>query len=402
MTRLRVLLALFLIIVFMAISTNYGLYYRLAYILSLILVLSYIWTWLNGHWVKVAVERNLKTTSVGGWLEERLSIANHSRYIPVGWVELREDSDMPDHGGGMVISLPRTSLGTWTLRTRCKQRGEFTLGPVSVISGDPLGFFRIKRVFSEPHSLLVYPTTTDLPNLFLPAGDLQGESMTRQFTHAVTPSAAGIRDYVPGDSFNRVHWKTTARVGKLMVREFELEHSTNLWIVLDMQEGVQAGKEEESTEEYGITIAASIAKKYLEAGRSVGLITYGDSELVVKANHGNAQLGLVLEGLTFIRGKGTTGLTEVLAAQEARFGKYSTVVVITPSAQESWTRSINHLAQRRVQTSVILLDAQTFDGDGNILPLVSTLAAGQTPTCVIRRGDDLAEALDFGLRVGTV
>ena len=68
-TRLRVVLAMLFIFTFMAISTNYGLYYRLTYILALVLVLSYLWTWANGRWIEVSVDRDVGSTRVGGWLE---------------------------------------------------------------------------------------------------------------------------------------------------------------------------------------------------------------------------------------------------------------------------------------------------------------------------------------------
>ena len=56
-TRLKVLVIGLSLIVFMAMSTNYGLYYRLAYVFALLLAFSFIWTWLNGRWVKISVER---------------------------------------------------------------------------------------------------------------------------------------------------------------------------------------------------------------------------------------------------------------------------------------------------------------------------------------------------------
>lgn len=396
MTRLRVVSALLVIITTMAVFTNYGLYYRVSYILFMVLVLSYIWTWLNGRWVKVAVTRDIKATSVGGWLGEHLTVSNHSRFLPVGWVELQEVSDMPDHGGAMVVSLPSSSFDTWTLRTLCKQRGAFTLGPVSVVSSDPLGLFKKGRVTGDPYSFLVYPATRDLPRLFVPVSDLAGESASRQYTQVLTPNAAGIREYAPGDSFNRVHWKTTARVGKLMVKEFDLEESTKIWIVLDMQEAVQSGEAAESTEEYGVTAAASIAKKYLEAGLSVGLISHGDTEVVLNARTGSNQQGLIMEALALIRARGSMGLEEVLSSHEPGFDRFFTVVVITSSADESWLGPLRFLSQKRVETSVVLLEAQTFGQGGSILPVVGSLAAGRVPFCVVRKGDDLSTALDFG------
>lgn len=401
-TRLRVVVAMLFIFTFMAVSTNYGLYYRLTYILTLVLVLSYLWTWANGRWIEVSVDRDVGSTRVGGWLEERIFVTNRSRFAPVGWVDLHESSDMPDHGGEMVISLPNSATAKWTLKTRCKQRGRFSLGPVSVISGDPLGLFRKSRSFGKAQSFLVYPAVMDLPNLRLLSSDLPGDNASRLHTHAVTPDAAGVREYAPGDSFNSVHWKTTARMGKLMVKEFEQEESTKIWIVLDMQGDIHAGVEEESTEEYGVTTAASIADKYLQAGLSVGLIAHGDVVINLGPKPGINQRDLIMEGLAEIRARGTMALGQVLGAHEHVFNRYCTVVVITPSTDESWPGSLQRLALKRVQTSAVLLEAHTFGGDGNLLPLVGSLAAAQVPTCLVSKGDELGAALDFGYARKTV
>ncbi len=399
-TRLKVLVILLAIIAFMAISTNYGLYYRLAYVFALLLVFSFIWTWLNGRWVKVSVERSVNAIGVGGMLEERITVSNPSRFLPVAWIEVRQTSDMPGHQQGMVISLPRASQGTWKLNTRCRQRGKFALGQLSVISSDPMGLFRVSRVLGERSDFLVYPAMADLPSLDMPVSDLPGEAPMRQFTNVVTPSASSVRDYAPGDTFNQIHWKSTARMNKLMVKEFDLEQSTKLWVLLDMQQNVQAGHEEESTEEYAVTAAASIARKYLNAGLAVGLIAHGDQDWLVQPNHGTGQLPLILESLALIRSEGTRSLKEVLNLEDHWFDRYSSICILTPTQDDSWVYSLRGLIQRRVKTSAVLLESQTFgEGDG-ILDLVGNLAAHRVPNCVVQKGDSITEALDFGPRTG--
>ena len=65
---MRVVIILITIITLMAVSTNYGLYYKMSYILALLLILSYGWTWLNGKWVTVTVKRNVVAARAGsGW-----------------------------------------------------------------------------------------------------------------------------------------------------------------------------------------------------------------------------------------------------------------------------------------------------------------------------------------------
>src|SRR5690606_33370762 len=110
-----------------------------------------------------------------------------------------------------------------------------------------------------------------------------GEGRFRKRTHYVTPNASGIREYAPGDSFNRIHWPTVARTNNLMVKLFELDPASDIWIILDLEKKVQVGTGEEGTEEYAVNIAASIARYFLVANRSVGFISFGDRLFVEEA-----------------------------------------------------------------------------------------------------------------------
>ena len=98
-------------------------------------------------------------------------------------------------------------------------------------------------------------------------------SCPRRASRAATPRRSGrsrrrrsprrVRPYAPGDSMNRIHWKSTARHGEIQVKEFDLEQTADAWIILDLQRGIQAGHGEESTTEAAIRAAASIADKAL-------------------------------------------------------------------------------------------------------------------------------------------
>jgi len=74
----------------------------------------------------------------------------------------------------------------------------------------------------ETREVLIYPYTADISEFHLPFGELSGGSAFRRRTHHVTDNVTGVRDYVHGDSFNRIHWKSTARTGRLISKEFEL------------------------------------------------------------------------------------------------------------------------------------------------------------------------------------
>ena len=75
----------------------------------------------------------------------------------------------------------------------------------------------------------------------------------------------------PGDAFNRIHWKSTARHGDIQVKEFDLEQTADAWIILDLERSVQLGSGDESTVEVGVRAAAAVADKALVENRAVGM-----------------------------------------------------------------------------------------------------------------------------------
>ncbi|MCL6648546.1 MAG: DUF58 domain-containing protein [Chloroflexi bacterium] len=254
------------------------------------------------------------------------------------------------------------------------------------------------RVLTGSGTLLVYPRTVPLPNFTIPGGELSGESRVKTRTHAVTPNAAGIREYVPGDSFNRIHWPSTARTGRIMVKEFELDPSSEVWLVIDMEARVQAGEGDESTEEYAVTIAASIGRRLVEMNRSVGLIAAGETHEVVHTDRGDRQLQKLLETLALVRAIGRASLAEVIAAESSRFGRNSTLVVITPSTEQSWVDDLQHQTHRGVRAVAVVLEPATFGGSSDVLPILGTLAIADIRTFLIKCGDDLNQALTGGRR----
>src|SRR5258707_1286157 len=81
---------------------------------------------------------------------------------------------------------------------------------------------------------------SDLPGLAVRRGRMPGGDALRRRTHYVTANAAGVRDYGPGGSFNRIHWRSTARRDRLIVKEFELDPLSDIWIFLA---GAAVGRE---------------------------------------------------------------------------------------------------------------------------------------------------------------
>jgi uncharacterized protein (DUF58 family) len=277
--------------------------------------------------------------------------------------------------------------------------------------GDPFGLFPRYELVPETHELLVYPATVDLSAFALPVGELPGGSAIQRRTPFITPNAAGIRDYFPGDAFNRIAWRATARTGRMMVKEFELDPTADLWIAVDMQAEVQAGASSvaslpsmqsddmplsfwlDSTEEYVVTIAASLARHFLNQNRNVGLIINSSQHTVIPADRGGRQMLKILEQLAVVRADGQSTFGELLLSEGALFTRNSTVIAITPSTKDEWVQSIIGILARNVQTVAVLVEPSTFGSPNSSLITVSDLASVNIPTYLVKYGDDISRAL---------
>lgn len=377
---------------FIAFGTGFWLLFRLSYLIALGLPISYLIAWYNVRGLEVVVDRRTDRAQVGQEAQEVIEVRNRG-ILPRFWVEAEDPSDMPRHRSKRVILLPPRRSRNWIVDTPLVRRGVFTWGPARVTATDPFGVFRRVREFGHPNEILVYPPVVDLPHFEVPPANLPGEGRFRRRTHQITPNASGVREYAPGDSLNRIHWPTTARTGRLMVKTFELDPASDIWIILDLESRVQAGEDEESTEEYGVRVAASVARHYLVQNRSVGMISFGDDLRVIEAERGPQQLTRILETLATARAVGDAPLGNILLEEQRRFGRHTTLVIVTSSTDDEWLSNLLSLTQRGVRVAVVLIDQSTFGSTRSPLLMFGELTASDIMTYVVRKGDDLSVAL---------
>ena len=417
MTRSRIVLILWIVIGAAAIGSGRVLLYNLWYLLTALIVFSFIWAWAGVRWMDV--ERQTRTTrsQVGRMAEERLIVRNQAR-IPKLWVEVRDESTLPNHRVSRVISpLGGRRSYAWSIQTRCVERGRFTLGPLTLASGDPFGLFQRTRKLQEPGEvgILVYPPTVDIPAFAPLVGVLTGGDTMRRRTPYVTTNVAGVRDYAPGDSFSRIHWASTARTGRLISKEFELDPTADVWLLWDLERGAQlellwseqpiqsrprlpweVASEQSlapSTTEYGAAIIASLAKHFVERDRGVGFIGYSRHREVIPADRGERQLTKILETLSVIRADGHIPLAEIVAAEGAHLSRNTTVVILTPTDQRYWIAAARNLAQRGINVVAVVLEAYSFGHPVGNEELLTELTISGISTYLVREGDDLAQSL---------
>ncbi|GCE11837.1 DUF58 domain-containing protein [Tengunoibacter tsumagoiensis] len=383
------------ILAFFAISSAWKVLYILTYVLLILFVLS--WLWAQYSLRKMVFQRtfNGERVQVGEVFDERLTLDNLSR-LPKLWVQIADGSTLPGHRAGYVASMGGRKRAMWRARSTCRQRGRFQMGPVIATSGDPFGLFRKHRFLAPAGDLLVLPRVHPITDFALFTGGLPGRGRSAQRALQTTTNATTIRDYVNGDALSRIHWRSSAHYNKLMVKEFDLDPAVDAWLFLDLQGEVQVGEGEDSTEEYAVTIAATIANYLLRHDLSLGMIVNGEKREILALDRGDRQIERMLELLAVVTAGQGPALKEALAVDALHFRRNTVAIVITASQTSDWHESIRHLQRRGVQVAVVGLDAASFEGESSDEDTLALLEGAGIPVMRIHCNDPIAQILESG------
>lgn len=394
-------------------ATGRSFFFNVAYAFLGLLGVSLLWAWTGANWLRLRRQTRARRAQVGHFIEERFTVRNTS-FLPKLWLEVYDSSDLPGHRASHVVSnlAPRRSA-TWTVRTRCVRRGAFLLGPLRVVTGDPFGLFQAERPISATSPLIVYPPTVEVADFSLPVGALPGGDALRRRTHQVTTNAAGVRDYAPGDSFSRIHWRSTARKDRLIVKEFELDPMADIWLLMDLDRSVHIGEfdptEDEvtgqqtaetysidippTTEEYTVAATASLARYFLQRDRAVGFATFSNYREMIPADRGPRQMTKIFESLAVVQAKGPVTFDQLITIEGETLPRGTTVVLVTPSTRDTWVGSAHLLLRRGLRVVAVLVDPRSFGGRPGMDGIGTQLGLLGIPSYMIRRNADLKTAL---------
>jgi uncharacterized protein (DUF58 family) len=331
--------------------------------------------WLWARWLAagLSLEREVRYgwAQVGDRLEERFTLANPSS-LPALWVEIEDLSTLPGGFAGQARSLDPASRQQWRSDRLCHRRGMYTLGPTRLRSSDPFNLYRIEIEHLETTSLLVLPPVVPLPQIEIAAGGRAGEGRRRRAGALErTVNAAAARPYMPGDPLHQMHWPTSARMGSLYLRTFDSTPASDWWILVDLDQAVQAGEGPASTEEHAVILAASLAGQALRQKSAVGLAVYGRELAWLPPQGGPGQHLAILRALALSQ-SGARPLESVLERLPAHFARGASLIIITPAAGGRWAPGLLRLLAGGATPTVLLLDPISF---GLAQPAEPALAA---------------------------
>lgn len=390
-------------------------YVRLLYLGSLLIIIAWVLRMISLNGMKVERQARSLRGSVGDIFEEHFEVANTSK-LPKLWLEVSNESSVPNATGSRLITLLRAGQKrSYTARTWLTNRGGFLLGPTKITSGDPFGIFRVSRVFPASSRLMVLPMIYRVNQFLSPPGLLPGGKAIRRKSIDITPHAAGVREYIPGDPMKRIHWPTSIRRDQLMVKEFEQDPQAEVWLFLDMYKSVHFARSRDeltspvddlfllrrpkfkltrSTLEYSISITASLAHYFLEQRRSVGLVTsLGHTYKVIPAERSERQEAKILEELAFLQAESTFTLPSLVTAQMGQLPQGSSAILVTPMIWSELLIAVDSLQRRKLRPVVVLLMAESFGNRTGNENLAQSLEERNVPVCRVYCDADLSETL---------
>lgn len=216
-----------------------------------------------------------------------------------------------------------------------KVRGEYALGPLSVIVKDRLGFNSVERIVPDSVTdILVYPPYEDIKRI-----EILGSKRSLQLNYGLQRSKQkglgsefyGMRKYVFGDQFRLIDWKASARTQKLIVKEYEDERDVTVMIIVDSSETMAGGAIENTKFEYAIRACMLLTKVALTRRDNVGVFTFSDKKnfKFLKPNSGEDHFYQVLDFVARVKPEGKCRFIESMDFFTRRFQKRSLIFVIS-------------------------------------------------------------------------
>jgi uncharacterized protein (DUF58 family) len=215
---------------------------------------------------------------VGRTATVRLHLENVSR-MPSG-VLLMEDALAWTLGARPRFVLDRVEpkgVRDVSYPVSAEVRGRFVVGPLAVQLTDPFGLCELRRSFAATDTLVVTPVVTPLPPVRLGGdGSAGGDAVARSVAASGTDDVS-TREYRQGDDLRKVHWRSTARTGELMVRREEQPFQSRATLLLDARSCAHRGDGPGSSFEQAVSATASIGVALARTGYSLQLLAEGQA-----------------------------------------------------------------------------------------------------------------------------
>src|SRR5262245_13181761 len=270
-------------------------------------------------------------------------------------------------------------------------RGRYRFDAVRAVFEDPFGLAHAEQTLGSESTLLVYPRLVELERVFSELG------MTQAGGRVLLRRTAGfdlhsVREYQQGESLRKVHWRTTARRGELMVKELEDMPHDEVAVVLDADSRPVVGE----SFDVQVRAAGSILRANAFRNRRALLAITSSPPETCQVSSVDGEWRAALELLAAAEPTGTESLARFLGRDASPAFQATELVVVTASLDAQLADVLLERAFARRPAALVLVDAASFNGAEPVPlrePALLRLQAGGVPVVAVQRGDDLAAKL---------
>lgn len=270
-------------------------------------------------------------------------------------------------------------------------RGRYAFDDVRVEIADPFGLERVAVPLPAPGALLVYPRLVRLEHLFSETGAHSHDGRRLLLRRQTGFELHGVREYAQGESLRRVHWRSTARRGQLMVKELEDAPRDEIAVLLDADGSAVVGE----SFDVQVRAAGSILESYVRRGRRAVLVVNSERRDVQQVHAAAADWRRALELLAAAEPTGRTTAARLLAEQDGPAARALELAVVTARLEPSLVDRLAQRAASHRRVSVVYVDPTSFNGARRRPePLLLRLDTAGIAVVTVRAGDDLAAVLE--------
>jgi uncharacterized protein (DUF58 family) len=287
-------------------------------------------------------------------------------WLPIPWLEVHESLRVELTAPPFyreVVSLGPRERRHFYYTLHCRRRGYYPVGPLTMQTGDLLGIVRPSQAQAAPKHIIVYPRVVPLQQLGLPTRSPQVALPARSPLFEDPARVMGVRDYQRGDSPRRIHWTATARVGRLLVKQYQPSIARETLICLDLDQEDYERRQRYTATELAIVVAASIANHIIVGeGLPAGLTTEARDPLsdeqvrfFLPPRSERAHLMSLLEVLARVQITSAAPFVDLLRSESMNLPWGATLAVITGCESEALFDTLVYLRRAGFAVALILV-----------------------------------------------
>jgi len=273
-------------------------------------------------------------------------------------------------------------------------RGRYAFDSIRLTVEDPFALARAEIVQGEPQALVVYPRLVALERLFSEGGAHAHDGRRLLLKRPTGFELHSVREYEQGESLRKVHWRSTAHRGQLMVKELEDAPRDEVVVLLDGEAAAVVGEPPESTFDVAVRAAGSILHAHVRRARPCVLVVNSAAREVQRVASEAGEWPRALEVLAAAEPTAATPAFVLLEAPAGVAGRSLELVVVTSRVDAKLVDRLVQRALSRHGVSLVYVEPAGFAGRPSVPePQLLRLQSVGIPVTVVRRGADLAAAL---------